>query len=48
MVAANDGSLRDRGYRGPALFEIPSGPDIWERLEAGTVYVQRLMGRDSE
>jgi len=35
--------LRQRGYRGPALFEIPAGPDIWERLERSTAYVRRLL-----
>ena len=42
------GALRERGYRGPALFEIPPGPDIWERLERGTAYVQRLLGPDHQ
>jgi len=38
-------SLHDRGYRGPALFELPPGPDIWERLERSTVYVRGLIHR---
>lgn len=38
LVAA----MRDRGYRGPALFEIPPGADIWHRLEEGTSYVRAL------
>jgi sugar phosphate isomerase/epimerase len=36
-------ALRERGYRGPALFEIPAGPDIWDRLQRGTRYVQGLL-----
>lgn len=37
-------ALRERGYRGPALFEIPAGPAIWERLEASTAYIRSLLG----
>ena len=36
-------TLRHRGYHGPALFEIPAGPDIWERLERSTRYVSGLL-----
>jgi sugar phosphate isomerase/epimerase len=36
-------ALHDRGYRGPALFELPSGPDIWERLERSTAYIRELI-----
>lgn len=35
--------LRRRGYHGPALFEIPAGPDIWDRLERSTRYIQSLV-----
>lgn len=38
------GALKGRGFRGPALFEIPPGPDIWDRLRSGTEYVQTLVG----
>jgi sugar phosphate isomerase/epimerase len=36
-------ALHHRGYRGPALFELPPGPDIWERLERSTAYIQELI-----
>lgn len=36
-------ALHDRGYRGPALFELPAGPDIWERLERSTAYIRELI-----
>jgi sugar phosphate isomerase/epimerase len=36
-------TLRERGYHGPALFEIPAGPDIWDRLERSTRYVSGLL-----
>lgn len=36
-------ALKTAGCRGPALFEIPSGPDIWERLERSTAYVKPLL-----
>ena len=36
-------ALHHRGYRGPALFELPSGPDIWERLERSTAYFRELI-----
>jgi sugar phosphate isomerase/epimerase len=36
-------ALRARGYRGPALFEIPAGEDIWERLERSTDYIRALL-----
>jgi sugar phosphate isomerase/epimerase len=35
--------LHERGYQGPALFEIPPGPDIWERLERSTAYVRDII-----
>ncbi|MBM3458528.1 MAG: hypothetical protein FJX77_08365 [Armatimonadetes bacterium] len=34
--------MRRRGYQGPALFEIPPGPDARERLIAGRNVVQQL------
>ena len=37
------GALRDTGYRGPALFEIPGGPDIWDRLARSTAYIRGLL-----
>lgn len=36
-------TLHGRGYRGPALFEIPAGPDIWERLDRSAAYIRRLL-----
>lgn len=36
-------TLTDRGYSGPALFEIPPGPDIWERLERSCTYIRCLI-----
>lgn len=36
-------TLRERGYHGPALFEIPAGTDIWDRLERSTRYVSALL-----
>jgi sugar phosphate isomerase/epimerase len=36
-------ALRARGYRGPALFEIPPGPDIWDRLGQSTGYITSLI-----
>jgi sugar phosphate isomerase/epimerase len=37
-------ALHAKGYRGPALFELPAGPDIWERLERSTAYIRGLLG----
>lgn len=31
------------GYEGPALFEIPPGPDAWERIDAGMEYIRGLL-----
>jgi sugar phosphate isomerase/epimerase len=31
------------GYEGPALFEIPPGPDVWERIDAGMDYVKGIL-----
>lgn len=36
-------ALHHRGYQGPALFEIPAGPDIWERLARSADYIRRLL-----
>jgi len=36
-------ALHDRGYKGPALFELPAGPDIWDRLERSTTYIRELI-----
>jgi len=36
-------ALRDRGYRGAALFEIPAGDDAQERLERSREYVETLL-----
>lgn len=38
--------LAARGYQGPALHEIPTGLDIWERLERSTAYVRSLLLTD--
>ncbi|HEU4754869.1 MAG TPA: TIM barrel protein [Armatimonadota bacterium] len=35
--------LRARGYHGPALFELPPGPDIWQRLERSAAYIRDLL-----
>jgi sugar phosphate isomerase/epimerase len=35
-------ALRRMGYAGPRLFEIPAGPDIWERLERSREYLEEL------
>jgi sugar phosphate isomerase/epimerase len=32
-----------RGYEGPALFEIPAGPDAWPRLERSAAYIRGLL-----
>jgi sugar phosphate isomerase/epimerase len=34
--------LRRKAYAGPQLFEIPAGPDIWERLDQSRRYVSEL------
>jgi len=33
MAEAQLAALQQIAYRGPRLFEIPPGPDIWDRLE---------------
>jgi sugar phosphate isomerase/epimerase len=38
-------SLHDRGYSGPALFELPPSEDIWDRLQRSTAYVRDLIHR---
>jgi len=38
-------ALHDRGYCGPALFELPAGPDIWERLDRSHGYIRHLLSR---
>jgi sugar phosphate isomerase/epimerase len=35
-------ALRRIGYTGPRLFEIPAGPDIWDRLERSRHYLEEL------
>ena len=35
-------ALRRMAYQGPRLFEIPPGPDIWERLERSRDYLNQL------
>jgi sugar phosphate isomerase/epimerase len=35
--------LRDKAYRGPALFEIPPGPDIRARLDQSRRYIQGIL-----
>jgi sugar phosphate isomerase/epimerase len=35
-------ALRQIGYMGARLFEIPAGPDIWERLECSRDYLKGL------
>ncbi len=37
--------LRERGYKGTALFEIPPGPEIWDRLQRSTAYINGLLDR---
>lgn len=34
-----------RGYSGPALFELPGGPDAWERLDSGTAAVRSWLAQ---
>jgi sugar phosphate isomerase/epimerase len=34
--------MRRGDFRGPALFELPSGPDIWARLDRSRRYLQSL------
>ena len=34
-----------RGYSGPALFELPGGPDAWERLDSGTASVRAWLAQ---
>jgi sugar phosphate isomerase/epimerase len=36
--------LQEKGYRGPALFEIPPGPDAWSRLDRSRAYIQGILG----
>lgn len=36
-------AFRAGDFVGPALFEIPPGEDIWERLDAGTGYIRGLI-----
>ena len=36
-------ALDQRGYQGPALFEIPPGADIWDRLERSTDYIHEIV-----
>ena len=36
-------ALGSCGYRGPALFELPPGRDIWERLERSRDYILGLL-----
>lgn len=36
-------AMKERGYQGPALFELPPGPDIWERVERSTDYIRGLL-----
>lgn len=36
-------TLARRGYQGPALHELPPGPDIWERLRASDAWVRSLV-----
>jgi len=38
-------TLRARGYRGPALFEIPADECAWEHLERSRAYIQELLDR---
>jgi sugar phosphate isomerase/epimerase len=40
-------ALAARGYRGPALFEIPPGPDVWERLERSNRYIHAVLSEIS-
>jgi sugar phosphate isomerase/epimerase len=37
-------AVRATEYRGPALFEIPSGPDIIDRLQRSIAYVRGVVG----
>ena len=38
-------ALHRRGYRGPALFELPPSPEIWHTLERSTAYIRGLVER---
>jgi sugar phosphate isomerase/epimerase len=38
-------ALRSIGYEGSRLFEIPAGPDIWERLERSREYLVQSENR---
>lgn len=37
------GAIRASGFSGPALYEIPGGDDIWERLERSDAYLRPLL-----
>ena len=39
------GTLHPAGYRGPALFEIPPGEDIWDRLDESRRYIEGILAR---
>lgn len=41
--AAILGAVRSGDFHGPALYEIPGGPDIWDRLERSDAYLQPLL-----
>lgn len=41
--AAIVGAVRDGGFSGPALYEIPGGDDIWERLAQSDAYLRPLL-----
>ncbi len=36
-------AVRNSDFHGPALYEIPGGPDIWERLESSDAYLRPLL-----
>lgn len=36
-------AFHENGYQGPALYEIPPSPDIWERLDRSTAYIRGLI-----
>jgi sugar phosphate isomerase/epimerase len=36
-------ALDASGYQGPALYEIPPGPDIWDRLHRSQAYIAAIL-----
>ena len=38
-------TLRDKGFSGPGLLEIPPGEDIWSRLDQSRDYIEAINGK---